>query len=91
MPVETFRSKAAYERNLAYRHIHGIPMTASRVCIKGRCHKVEHSTNPSRVKIDERQRRKVTARKHESRSRNHSRNHSHEVRRVRRVRGSRKR
>lgn len=43
MPVEHFRSKAAYRRNLAYRHMHGIPFSAEQVVVGGRKHKVEHS------------------------------------------------
>lgn len=68
MPTERFASKAGYMRNLAYRHLHNIPMTASRVCIgKGehaRCHEVQHSRNPKRMAIDARQRRKVARRAH---------------------------
>lgn len=62
MPVEHFRSKEAYRKNLAYRHIHGIPMTAKEVCIGKKCHKVKHSTNPKRKKIDAAQRKKVRKR-----------------------------
>lgn len=57
-----FRSKAAYMRNLAYRHMHGIAFTATRVCIRGKCHRVKHSTNAARVRIDARQRRKEARR-----------------------------
>lgn len=67
MPVEHFASREKYRRNLSYRHLHGIPMTAREVCIgKGkneRCHKVKHSTNPKREAIDAAQRRKVARRK----------------------------
>lgn len=62
MLVEHFKSRAGYRRNLAYRHIHGIPMTATRVCIRGECHNVQHSRNPKRRAIDARQRRKVARR-----------------------------
>jgi hypothetical protein len=63
MPVEHFKSKEAYRKNLAYRHIHGIPMTASKVCLKGKgCHTVKHSTSKSRMKIDAAQKRKVAKR-----------------------------
>lgn len=64
MPTENFKSKEAYRRNLAYRHIHGVPMTATRVCIRGEgCHKVDHSREtPARRRINARQRRKVAAR-----------------------------
>ena len=43
MPVEKFRSKEAYRKNMAYRHIHGIPMNAEVVVVGGRKHKVQHS------------------------------------------------
>lgn len=65
MPTENFRSAAAYRRNLAYRHIHRIPMTATRVCIRGEgCHKVNHrDSSPARKKIDARERRKLARRR----------------------------
>lgn len=59
MPVERFKSKEAYRKNMAYRHIHGIPFTAEKVVVGGKAHKVKHSSNPSRRRIDARQRRKV--------------------------------
>jgi hypothetical protein len=59
VPTEHFKSKEAYRKNLAYRHIHGIPFTAVDVVVGGKEHKVKHSTNPSREKIDNRQRRKT--------------------------------
>jgi len=43
MPTERFRNKEAYRRNLAYRHIHHIPMTAKNVVVGGKKHKVKHS------------------------------------------------
>lgn len=43
MPVEHFKNKAAYRRNLAYRHIHGIPFTAAEVVVGGKGHEVKHS------------------------------------------------
>ena len=43
MPVEHFRSKEAYRKNLAYRHIHGIPFRAESVVVGGKSHKVKHS------------------------------------------------
>lgn len=62
MPIEHFRSKAAEMRNLAYRHIHGIPYTAEEACVgTGKdevCHKVKHSTSKRRMKIDRKQRLK---------------------------------
>lgn len=65
MPVERFKNKRAYLANLAYRHIHGIPFTATRVIVGGREHRVDHSRDtPVRRKIDNRQRRKVARREH---------------------------
>ena len=44
MPTENFKSKEAYRKWSAYRHIHGIDAPhLKRVCIKGKCHKVKHS------------------------------------------------
>ena len=43
MPEERFKSKEAYRRNMAYRHIHGIPFRASSVVVGGKRHKVKHS------------------------------------------------
>jgi hypothetical protein len=59
MPIEKFRSKEAYRKNLAYRHMHGIPFTASKVVVGGKEHKVKHSANPERKAIDKRQRNKA--------------------------------
>lgn len=56
MPVEHFKSKEAYRKNMAYRHIHGIPFTAKEVVVGGKSHEVKHSTNPERKKIDAKQR-----------------------------------
>lgn len=58
MPVEHFKSEEAYRKNLAYRHMHEIPMTASRVCIKNDCHEVKHSRKGERLKIDNAQRKR---------------------------------
>lgn len=63
MPVEHFRSKEAERKNLAYRHLHGIPYTATTACVAGKCHAVKHSTDPKRKKIDAKQRKKVRERK----------------------------
>lgn len=63
MPVEHFKSKEAERKNLAYRHMHGIPYTAETACVGKKCHKVKHSRNKKRVAIDARQRRKVARRK----------------------------
>lgn len=43
MPVEHFKSKEAYRKNLAYRHMHGIPFTATTAVVAGKAHKVKHS------------------------------------------------
>lgn len=59
MPTEHFKSKEAYRKNLAYRHMHGIPFTAKDVVVGGKEHAVKHSTNPEREKIDAKQKRKV--------------------------------
>jgi hypothetical protein len=59
MPVEHFKSAEGYRKNLAYRHIHGIPMTAEKVVVAGKAHKVEHSKSKERRRIDAKQRRKV--------------------------------
>ena len=70
MPVEHFATKEKYRKNLAYRHMAGIPMTATTVCIgkgQGNCHRVKHSKNPKRQQIDAAQRRKVDRRKGRSR------------------------
>ena len=82
MPTEYFRSEGAYRRNLAYRHMHGIPYTATRACIRGHgCHVVNHqASSKARKAIDARQRRKVAAR---ARRREDRRHHS-ERRHVRR-------
>ena len=50
MPVEHFASKEKYRKNLAYRHIHGIPMTATRVVVGGKGHAVDHSHETLRRK-----------------------------------------
>ena len=61
MPVEHFKSKEAYRKSLAYRHIHDIPYTATSVVVGKKAHKVKHSKNPKRVRIDAAQRKKVRA------------------------------
>lgn len=57
MPTEHFKNKEAYRRNMAYRHIHGIPFTASNVVVGGKEHKVKHSG-----RAVDRKRRKATRR-----------------------------
>jgi len=59
MPTEYFRSKGAYMRNLAYRHIHDIPFTAKDVVVAGKRHKVKHSGRA----VDKRAARKRGGRK----------------------------
>jgi hypothetical protein len=50
MPTETFKSKGAYQRWNAYRHVHGIDApNLKKACIKGKgCHKVEHKRKGGR-------------------------------------------
>ena len=43
MPTEHFKSKEAYRKNMAYRHIHDIPFTAKDVVVGGKKHVVKHS------------------------------------------------
>ena len=58
MPVEHFKSREAYRKNMAYRHIHGIPFTAEKVVVGGKAHEVKHSSSTTRRKIDAKQRKK---------------------------------
>lgn len=58
MPTEHFKSKEAYRKNLAYRHMHGIPFTAKNVVVGGKKHTVKHSGG-ERAEIDAAQRRKT--------------------------------
>lgn len=48
MPVEHFANKEKYRKNLAYRHMHGIPFTAKDVVVGGKRHEVKHSKRTSR-------------------------------------------
>jgi hypothetical protein len=48
MPTERFRSKEAYRKWRAYRHIHGIKSRASRVVVGGKAHKVNHTKKAKR-------------------------------------------
>lgn len=57
-PELHFKSDAGYKRNLAFRHIHNLSDTADKVVVAGKEHKVKHSTDPKRVKIDNAQRKK---------------------------------
>ena len=63
MPVEHFKSKEAYRKNMAYRHMHGIPFTAKEVVVGGKEHAVKHSGG-ERAKIDEAQRQKTEMKKY---------------------------
>jgi len=56
MPVEHFRSKEAYRKNLAYRHIHGIPMRAKEVVVGHKKHTVNHSGKKRKTKKIKRKR-----------------------------------
>jgi hypothetical protein len=80
MPVEHFKSKEAYRKNLAYRHIHNIPFTASKVVVGGKAHEVKHSDNPKREKIDAAQRQKTEMSKYKGSASNYK--HSRPVRKV---------
>ena len=51
MPVEHFKSKEAYRKNMAYRHMHGIPFTASTVVVGGKAHKVKHSSGKKKMRL----------------------------------------
>lgn len=62
MPTEHFKNREAYRKNLAYRHMHGIPFTAKDVVVGGREHKVKHTKGGERAKIDAAQKRKVAKR-----------------------------
>lgn len=45
MPTEHFKSKEAYRKSNAYRHIHGIPApNREEVVVAGKKHKVKHSS-----------------------------------------------
>jgi hypothetical protein len=51
MPTENFKSKEAYRKWSAYRHIHGIAAPKlKRVCIGGKCHTVKHSKGNKKAK-----------------------------------------
>lgn len=63
MPVERFKSKEAYRKNMAYRHIHGIPFTAKAVVVGGKKHTVKHSGG-ERAEIDAKQRQKTEMKKY---------------------------
>ena len=71
-PVEHFKSKEAYRKNMAYRHMHGIPFTAEKVVVGGKAHEVKHSTNLDREKIDAKQREKVGMAKFKGESHSYS-------------------
>lgn len=62
MPNENFKSSEAYRKNMAYRHMHGIPFTAKTVTVGGKTHTVKHSTDPARKAIDARQKEKASKR-----------------------------
>jgi uncharacterized membrane protein len=57
-PELHFKSAEGYRKNMAYRHIHDISDTADKVVVAGKEHKVKHSTDPKRMKIDAVQRKK---------------------------------
>ena len=51
MPTEHFKSEEDYRKNLAYRHIHGIPMHAKYVVVAGKKHKVVHRKKKAKKKV----------------------------------------
>lgn len=57
MPVEHFRSKEAYRKNMAYRHMHGIPMRAKEVVVGKKKHTVKHSVKRKAAKHKTRRKR----------------------------------
>lgn len=59
MPIEHFKSKEAYRKNMAYRHMHDIPFTAEKVVVGGKEHKVKHSGG-ERAEIDKKQREETS-------------------------------
>lgn len=63
MPVEHFESKEAERKNLAYRHMHNIPYTATKAVVAGKEHTVKHTRGGKRAKINAKQRRKTGRRK----------------------------
>lgn len=67
MPVEHFKSKEAERKNLAFRHLNNIPYTATEAVVGGKAHKVKHSRDPKRVKIDQKQRKKEQSKRGEKR------------------------
>lgn len=79
MPVEKFKSKEAYRKNMAYRHMHGIPFTAREVIVGGKEHTVKHSGG-ERARIDAAQRRKTEMEKYSGSVSNYK--HSRPVRKV---------
>lgn len=49
MPTERFKSKEAYRKWTAYRHIHGIAAPNLKTAVvAGKAHKVKHSKKRSR-------------------------------------------
>lgn len=63
MPVEHFKSAEAERKNLAWRHLHNVPYTATTAVVGGKPHRVKHSKQPKRVAIDSKQRKKEASRK----------------------------
>lgn len=73
MPVEHFKSKEAYRKNMAYRHMHNIPFTAEKVVVGGKEHKVKHTKGGERAAIDAKQREETAKYKGSASSYKHSR------------------
>lgn len=72
MPVEHFKSKEAYRKSMAYRHMHNIPFTAEKVVVGGKEHKVKHSGR-ERAAIDKKQREETAKYSGSASSYKHSR------------------
>jgi len=64
MPVENFRSKEAYRKNMAYRHMHGIPMNAEEVVVGKKKHKVKHRKPVGKKKAAKATKKKRKVSKH---------------------------
>lgn len=80
MPVEHFKSKEAYRKNMAYRHMHGIPFTAKKVVVGGKAHAVKHTQGREREQIDAKQRQKTEMQKYTGSASSYK--HSRPVRKV---------
>jgi len=80
LSVEHFKSKQAYRKNMAYRHMHGIPFTAKAVVVGGKEHEVKHTKGGERAAIDAKQRQKAEMKKYSGSASNYK--HSRPIRKV---------